>query len=55
MLPQHRTAAGRKKVMDRPRTRYAKSGDRNIASQVVRGSDVLKGVPGEGRLYALER
>jgi hypothetical protein len=43
-----------------PRTRYARSGDVHIASQVGsgirfedRGVHVLKGVPGEWQLYAV--
>ncbi len=43
--------------MERPRTRYAKSGDINIACSGLtfteRGSHRLKGIPGEWTLYAV--
>jgi hypothetical protein len=47
----------------KPETRYAKSGEVHIAYQVTgsglrfadRGSHVLKGVPGEWRIFALDR
>jgi hypothetical protein len=41
-------------VTERSTTRYARSGDANIAYQVTGdGPFELKGVPGEWRLYAV--
>ena len=39
--------------MEIPETRYARSGDVNIAYQVFGEGHALKGVPGEWRLYAV--